>query len=253
MYPAEFGGKASALINVATKAGSNAFHGSVFEFHRNEALDARNYFHPRGPADAAAAPEPVRRRARRAARARTARSSSAATNGTRMRRSLTRTFSVPTAAVRAGNFAGLGSDLRPADDSGHGRLRAVCEQPDSRQPHRPDRGGVPAATCRCQPPAHAVQNLAAVEASTRALDQFSARARSPPDGRRPAVRALQHLRRRRAAAVRHQRAAGSADPGVRPDADHEDAQRRGEPHARLRQLDAERAACGLDDASLAGS
>ena len=47
MYPAEFGGKASALINVATRAGSNMFRGSVFEFHRNEAFDAPNYFHPR--------------------------------------------------------------------------------------------------------------------------------------------------------------------------------------------------------------
>ena len=46
MYPAEFGGKASALINVATQAGSNAFRGSLFEFHRNEAFDSPNYFQP---------------------------------------------------------------------------------------------------------------------------------------------------------------------------------------------------------------
>ena len=38
MYPAEFGGKASALINVATKAGINSFHGSLFEFYRNNAF-----------------------------------------------------------------------------------------------------------------------------------------------------------------------------------------------------------------------
>ena len=44
MYPAEFGGKASALINVATKAGSNLFRGSAFEFHRNDAFDSPNYF-----------------------------------------------------------------------------------------------------------------------------------------------------------------------------------------------------------------
>src|SRR6266542_1505271 len=43
-YPAEFGGKASALINVATKAGSNAMHGSVFEFIRDDAFDATNFF-----------------------------------------------------------------------------------------------------------------------------------------------------------------------------------------------------------------
>ena len=46
MYPAEFGGKASALINVATKAGSNAFSGSLFAFHRNDAFDSPNYFQP---------------------------------------------------------------------------------------------------------------------------------------------------------------------------------------------------------------
>src|SRR6185295_10339421 len=44
MYPAEFGGKASALINVVTKSGGNSFHGSVLEFVRNERFDARNYF-----------------------------------------------------------------------------------------------------------------------------------------------------------------------------------------------------------------
>ena len=44
MYPAEFGGKASALINVATKAGGNVMHGSLFEFHRNDIFDAHNYF-----------------------------------------------------------------------------------------------------------------------------------------------------------------------------------------------------------------
>lgn len=45
-YPAEFGGKASALINVATRAGTNAFHGSLFEFLRHDMFDARNYFDP---------------------------------------------------------------------------------------------------------------------------------------------------------------------------------------------------------------
>src|SRR5205085_3560084 len=43
-YAAEFGGKASALINVATRAGTNAWRGSGFEFNRNEAFDSANYF-----------------------------------------------------------------------------------------------------------------------------------------------------------------------------------------------------------------
>src|SRR5438128_1674141 len=42
-YSAEFGGN-GAVINSATKSGTNSFHGSVYEFLRNNALDARNFF-----------------------------------------------------------------------------------------------------------------------------------------------------------------------------------------------------------------
>ena len=41
---AEFGQVAGGIINVASKAGSNTFHGTAWEFLRNEKLDARNYF-----------------------------------------------------------------------------------------------------------------------------------------------------------------------------------------------------------------
>ena len=100
---------------------------------------------------------------------------------------------------------------------------------------------------RCRRRAPTLQNLTAVEEQDRDLDQFSVRARSSADGRRPAVRALQHLRRRRAPAVRHQRAAGDAGARLRPVADDADAEPRRQPHARLRQLAAERAARRLDD------
>ncbi|MBV9146663.1 MAG: carboxypeptidase regulatory-like domain-containing protein [Acidobacteria bacterium] len=43
---AEFGGYSGGLINVLTRAGSNLFHGSAFEFLRNTHLDARGYFSP---------------------------------------------------------------------------------------------------------------------------------------------------------------------------------------------------------------
>ena len=43
---AEFGRSGGAVMNVAIKSGSNNFHGSVFEFLRNSALDAKNYFDP---------------------------------------------------------------------------------------------------------------------------------------------------------------------------------------------------------------
>ena len=34
---------------MVTKAGSNQFHGSAWEFHRNDKLNARNFFAPRKP------------------------------------------------------------------------------------------------------------------------------------------------------------------------------------------------------------
>jgi hypothetical protein len=42
-YSARYGGNGSELVEV-TKSGTNAFHGSVYEFLRNSALDANNYF-----------------------------------------------------------------------------------------------------------------------------------------------------------------------------------------------------------------
>ena len=47
---AEFGRFNGGVVNVATRAGSNRLHGSLFEFFRNEALNARNYFATPAPA-----------------------------------------------------------------------------------------------------------------------------------------------------------------------------------------------------------
>ncbi len=44
--PAEFGRFNGGVINLSTRSGSNGFHGSVFEFFRNEVLNACNYFAP---------------------------------------------------------------------------------------------------------------------------------------------------------------------------------------------------------------
>jgi hypothetical protein len=43
-YSAEFGRSGGAVVNAIVKSGSNSFHGDVFEFFRNAALDARDYF-----------------------------------------------------------------------------------------------------------------------------------------------------------------------------------------------------------------
>jgi hypothetical protein len=49
LYDAGYGRYAGANVSVITKAGGNAFHGTVFEFFRNEALDASDYFLNRAP------------------------------------------------------------------------------------------------------------------------------------------------------------------------------------------------------------
>ena len=48
---AEYGWKPGAVVNIGLKSGTNQFHGTAYYFHRNSALDARNYFDP--------APDPV--------------------------------------------------------------------------------------------------------------------------------------------------------------------------------------------------
>ncbi len=49
-YTAEFGRAGGSIVTVITKSGSNRFHGSVYEFLRNDVFDARNFFSPEVPA-----------------------------------------------------------------------------------------------------------------------------------------------------------------------------------------------------------
>jgi hypothetical protein len=43
-FRAEYGRNSGSVVNIVTRSGTNQFHGSVFEFLRNSALDARNVF-----------------------------------------------------------------------------------------------------------------------------------------------------------------------------------------------------------------
>ena len=173
MYPAEFGGKASALINVATRAGSNSFRGSLFEFHRNEAFDARNYFQP-----ATDSLPPLRQNQFGAAvggpvvENRTFLFGSY--EGTKMRRSQTNVFSVPTVAARSGHFAGLGTICDPLTIPSTG----LCAPFPNNQIPASRIDPIAAALLEHVPlPSSGApfQNLPATEASTRDMHQVSVR------------------------------------------------------------------------------
>jgi hypothetical protein len=174
MYPAEFGGKASALINVATKAGGNVMHGSLFEFHRNDVFDAHNYF------DSKEAPVPLLRQNQFGGvlggpLAKDRSFFFASYEGLRMNRSLTRKFSVPSDAIRAGDFSGLEPICDPLTiDTATGSCTPFAGNQIPTGRIDPIAAGflqhVPRGASSPQS-----QNLTSVEKSTRDIDQFSVR------------------------------------------------------------------------------
>jgi hypothetical protein len=46
-FSAEYGRNSGSIVNIATRAGANQWHGEAYEFMRNSALDARNFSNPR--------------------------------------------------------------------------------------------------------------------------------------------------------------------------------------------------------------
>ena len=112
-FSAEFGNNAGAQVTMVTKAGSNQFHGSAWEFHRNDELNARNFFAPRKSGPEA---EPVGRVSRRPHRAEQVVLLRLVPEVDQSRRSGWSQATVPTDAQRAGDFTGLATPLRnPVD------------------------------------------------------------------------------------------------------------------------------------------
>lgn len=112
-YAAEFGGKASALINVASKSGTNQHHGTFVEFVRNSAFDAYNYF------DDHSKPVPPLRQNQFGVSIGGPLKRDRSFyffnyEGQRIRKSITRTFSVPSAAFRTGDFSTAATICDPA-------------------------------------------------------------------------------------------------------------------------------------------
>jgi hypothetical protein len=101
--PAEYGNTSGATTSVVTKSGGNNFHGDLYEFLRNDAMDSRNFF--------AAQTEPLHRNQYGATLGGPIRKDKdfffLYYEGQRDSEGKTQAAIVPTAAERAGDFSGL--------------------------------------------------------------------------------------------------------------------------------------------------
>ncbi len=171
MYPAEFGGKASALINVVTKSGTNSFHGSALEFVRNEKFDAHNYFDDRTK------PIPPLRQNQFGVNVggpikRDQTFFFFSYEGQRIRKAQTQTFSVPTAALRRGDFSGLAALCDPLTRTAAGTCAPFAG---NQIPTNRLSPVASALLARVPLPTSAglVQNLLGVEDQANPMNQFS--------------------------------------------------------------------------------
>lgn len=111
LLPAEFGRGLGGTVNINIKSGTNEFHGTAFEFLRNSALDANAFFNSSRPKPqfqqnqfGFSAGGPVFIPKLYQGKNRTFFFGDY--QGTRIRRGLTRIFTVPTEATRSGDFSG---------------------------------------------------------------------------------------------------------------------------------------------------
>ncbi|MFN7923306.1 MAG: carboxypeptidase regulatory-like domain-containing protein [Bryobacteraceae bacterium] len=126
LLPAEFGRSLGGAINISLRSGTNDFHGTAFHFLRNDHLDANNFF------NAGRAKPPFQQNQFGVAlggpvdipKAYNGRNKTfwfADYQGTRIRKGLTRLFTVPTAEMRAGDFTGLPTAFDPDTTTGNTR------------------------------------------------------------------------------------------------------------------------------------
>ncbi|MEW5976731.1 MAG: TonB-dependent receptor [Acidobacteriota bacterium] len=110
-YDAEYGRNGGSQVNVVVKSGTNAVHGSLFEFFRNSRLDAKNFF------DLPDRKIPVFQRNQFGGSLGGPLSENRSFyfmnfEGSRTRRGETRTSNVPSLAERNGDFSGRSTPLR---------------------------------------------------------------------------------------------------------------------------------------------
>lgn len=103
-YDASFGRNPGGQVNVVLNSGSNAWHGTAYEFFRNDALDARNFFAPADQGD----PRNQRNQFGFSLGGPVAKNKTfffGDYEGTRIREGITRITNVPTLAERGGDFS----------------------------------------------------------------------------------------------------------------------------------------------------
>jgi len=117
-YGAEFGRGGGAVVQVTTKSGTNQIHGSLFEFLRNDKLDANNFFNSGRPKP------PYRQNQYGGTLGGPIRRDRlfyfGSYEGTNIREKLTRLSTVPQPAQVNGNFAGIVNVHDPATQAANG-------------------------------------------------------------------------------------------------------------------------------------
>lgn len=109
MYTAEVGRTAGGVVNIITKSGTNALHGSAYEFGRNDRFDARNFF-------ASSGPKPTLKQNQYGGSlggplARNKTFFFADYEGFKLTQGVTTVVTVPTAKMRAGDFSELSTTI----------------------------------------------------------------------------------------------------------------------------------------------